>query len=560
MIKNSKMIDVSSLKLQHCVWELTLACNLSCIHCGSGAGKKRNDELNTFEAFDVISQLSKLKCALVTLTGGEPLLRKDWFEIASSIKKSGMMVNMVTNGSNVDEKTAKKIKEAGLVNIAVSIDGPEKIHDTIRGAGTYDRAMRGIAYLKKQNIPTTVLTTVNTLNLDKLESIRKSLEDMCVDSWRFQLARPMGNMSRHRDLIIDPKKLLTLLPNICDLNNKSKISINIGDCIGYHSIYDAKLRGLHKKEDACYWDGCQAGRKVLGIESNGNIKGCLSIQPGHDQDSRFIEGNTRQHQLKDLWFSRMNFVYNRQISDENLRGICKKCPNGKRCRGGAKCMAISMTGKMRGSPYCYYQQSHEFKKKDALNLSKNLAASAASFFLIWSGAGAENVSAANNSNRVDSQSEILEDKTNLKEQPNIYLASPKGTCIVPEPPMGCELGVVYGVNLPPNINNLNGKIVTNKEGKTKGLEGVTVTLAHESLSIIAETTTDSSGNYSFNGFPASLYYNLRFEKNSYQTIEIENIYICNYTMPETNLPDCKMSYHFPWSLFLPAIEINKQTR
>ena len=93
---------------RNCVWELTLDCNLNCVHCGSSAGRARHAELSTEEALDVVRQLRDLGCELVTLSGGEPLLRPDWFAIARAIADSGMYVNMVPNGLLVDDEVAAK--------------------------------------------------------------------------------------------------------------------------------------------------------------------------------------------------------------------------------------------------------------------------------------------------------------------------------------------------------------------------------------------------------------------------------------------------------------------
>ena len=103
---------------RNCVWELTLDCNLNCVHCGSSAGRARHAELSTEEALDVVRQLRDLGCELVTLSGGEPLLRPDWFEIARAIADSGMYVNMVTNGLLVDDEVAAKISRSGMATLA----------------------------------------------------------------------------------------------------------------------------------------------------------------------------------------------------------------------------------------------------------------------------------------------------------------------------------------------------------------------------------------------------------------------------------------------------------
>ena len=95
-------IEIEKLKPSYCVWELTLACNLRCGHCGSRAGKPRPDELSTSECLGVVKSLAELGCEVITLSGGEPTLRPDWYAIASSIREHGMIPNMVSNGYVLD--------------------------------------------------------------------------------------------------------------------------------------------------------------------------------------------------------------------------------------------------------------------------------------------------------------------------------------------------------------------------------------------------------------------------------------------------------------------------
>ena len=120
------------------------------------------------------------------------------------------------------------------------------------------------------------------------------------------------------------------------------IRIYEADCVGYYSSF---ANDLHCKK----WRGCQAGLQVIGIESNGDIKGCLSI---HGEE--FIEGNIRSRLLKDIWSDKSKFKYNRRFSPDMLTGICKGCKWGAICRGGCSEKAESYTGSLHQSPFCLY--------------------------------------------------------------------------------------------------------------------------------------------------------------------------------------------------------------
>ena len=116
------------------VVELTLHCNMNCIHCGSSAGKTRKNELTFQEWTTVFTQLSDLGCQQITLMGGEPFLRKEWYEIAQHIKNLGMQIIFMSNGYGIDNEIISKIKKLDPYAVAISLDGgSSEIHDSIRG-------------------------------------------------------------------------------------------------------------------------------------------------------------------------------------------------------------------------------------------------------------------------------------------------------------------------------------------------------------------------------------------------------------------------------------------
>ena len=118
--------------LRRCSWEITLACNLRCQHCGSAAGKAAVDEIGTGEALRVCRELADLGCREATLLGGEPFLRNDWDQIVSKLISLNIDVNIVSNGILVDTSMASRLADMGVSTIGLSIDGPEKIHNEIR--------------------------------------------------------------------------------------------------------------------------------------------------------------------------------------------------------------------------------------------------------------------------------------------------------------------------------------------------------------------------------------------------------------------------------------------
>jgi len=351
----NEWIDPDRCKPRYCVWELTLACNQRCGHCGSRAGKARPDELDTAEAQGVVRALAALGCEVITLSGGEPTLRPDWETIASAIREAGMIVNMVTNGYALDRPQAERMKACGLANVAVSIDGPEQIHEHIRGKGSFGRTTRSLGLLREVGLSTTVMTTVNTLNLHRLDEIHALALSAGADRWRCQLGKPMGNMKANAELALKPRDLLVLLPSLHRLNRRGPLRVGIGDSIGYYGPFDSELRSVSWKGKPQMWGGCQAGLQAIGIESDGGVKGCLSMQAFSNGPDPFREGGVRERSLERIWRDPAAFAYNRRFTPEDLTGFCARCQYRLACRGGARCVAAAVSGMLGEDLFCYHR-------------------------------------------------------------------------------------------------------------------------------------------------------------------------------------------------------------
>lgn len=347
-------LDLQTLdwRPRNTVWELTLACNLSCRHCGSRAGRARDREMDTRECLDVVAQLVDLGGELLTLSGGEPLIRHDWEAVAREGVRRGLVVNLVTNGTLVDDRVAGRLVDAGLSNVGVSIDGPEAVHDTIRGPGTFRAAVRGIGRLREAGMPVAVLVTVHRLNLPWLEWVCRQASDLGASQVRFQLGKPMGALKDRQDWVIAPRQLPGLVDRLVHLREASDIEVAVGDSIGYCTEADRSLRGWGWRGRPEAWHGCQAGMQALGIESDGGVKGCLSLQARSGPDDPFREGSLREAPLAHWWFRPGAFPYNRGQGARDLTGACRSCRHGARCRGGAKCVAAAFTGTLAENPYC----------------------------------------------------------------------------------------------------------------------------------------------------------------------------------------------------------------
>ncbi len=341
-----------------CVWELTLACNLRCKHCGSFAGSKRDREMTLDENLGVADQLAALGCRRVTLSGGEPTLHPDWDHIGKRLADHGIKVNLISNGWHWNASHVGRAKAAGLCGAAFSLDGFRAEHDQFRQPGSFDRVVAAIDACVADGLPVSVNTTVNRLNRHQLRELRDFLAGLGAFSMQVQLATPSGNMGQHRDLVLDPADLLWLVPELaalCRQNTRSFFTV-VADDIGYYGKPEQGLRD--DGSELPFWIGCRAGCQVIGIESNGNVKGCLSLPSSMHGEDRFVEGNLRARSLAEIWNAPGAFAYNRGFTEQQLTGFCRVCRYRDFCRGGCTWTVYCHADQGgTGNPYCFYYQA-----------------------------------------------------------------------------------------------------------------------------------------------------------------------------------------------------------
>ena len=137
-------------QLEYAVWEMTHGCNMRCQHCGSSCAQPYLDEMTTKECLHVCDELINMGVKFVTLTGGEPTTKKDWYVIAEKLSKAGIYTNIISNGWFVEDDLVEKIKQAGIAICAISIDGVKETHDRIRKEGSFEKDLLALKKLKYQ--------------------------------------------------------------------------------------------------------------------------------------------------------------------------------------------------------------------------------------------------------------------------------------------------------------------------------------------------------------------------------------------------------------------------
>jgi radical SAM protein with 4Fe4S-binding SPASM domain len=335
--------------LRICVWELTFACDARCVHCGSDAGKARAHELDTAEALALIGELALLGCQSVTFSGGEPLIRPDWPILARAVREAGMQLELITNGLSVAAQ-ADPIIACGFSAVTFSIDGPSEVHDKLRGvSGGLVRTLKGSQALRERGMRIGAVTQVNRENLHRLNDTLDLLIANGFSGWQLQLTMPHGRarQGNHDDsFCLQPSSLPGLETQLLALQARAPFFVQAADNIGYMSRHEPRLRTGWALVERC-WSGCAAGIQVVGITSDGTVRGCLSLPAGAAD-----EGNLRTRGFAELWNDPHAFAYNRAFSASDLGPGCRHCAFGTICRGGCQSLCWATTGAFHHNAHC----------------------------------------------------------------------------------------------------------------------------------------------------------------------------------------------------------------
>lgn len=344
--------DRKSLTPVHAVWEITLACDLKCLHCGSRAGSRRPRELSTEECLSLISQLARLGTRAVTLIGGEAYLRRDWVEIVRAIRGHGMDCTLQTGGLHLTAERIDAAVAAGLQGAGLSIDGLAEVHDRLRGVlGSFDAAFKALYLLRERGLPISVNTQITTATVPQLRELMDRIINAGVTSWQVQLTVAMGRAADHPELLLQPYELLELMPLLAELYReglKRGLLIQPGNNIGYFGPYESLWRG--SGDERVHWTSCNAGQNSIGIEADGTIKGCPSLPT-----SPYAGGNIRDLTLSDIWRTAPELSFTRARTADDLWGFCRDCYYADVCRAGCTWTAHVLFGRAGNNPYCHHR-------------------------------------------------------------------------------------------------------------------------------------------------------------------------------------------------------------
>ena len=333
-------------------WELTNACNLACIHCRASAIKDpAPDELSTTEAKHFVDELIEYK-PIIILTGGEPLLRSDVYDIAQYASGHGLRVVLATNGTLLTPDIARHLKEVGIQRVSISIDGSTKeTHDIFRGEpGAFDGAMCGINMLKNEGISFQINTTITKRNLTQIPNIYDLALELGASALHIFLLVPTGRGEEIESEEIPPQEYERVLNWFYDKSRTSRIQLKATCAPHYFRIMRqrAKAEGIKITREThgleAMTKGCLGGSGFCFVSSIGNVYPCGYLPA--------LAGNIRQKPFKFIW--EKSKVFNDLRDPGMLKGKCGDCEYRAVC-GGCRARAYASTGDyLEEEPYCMY--------------------------------------------------------------------------------------------------------------------------------------------------------------------------------------------------------------
>ena len=306
------------------IWDCTRRCNLNCEHCGAKKETYRN-ELTTEQIKRVIKRLAQMKGKYFTVTGGEPLLRPDLFEVFAYAKEQGLLTGLATNGYLIDQKKAVEISRL-FDTVQISLDGTARTHNKIRGSNdSHRRILQAIQLLQRTKCrQLTIASVITATNVAEVERLAEEVLALGVDSWKIMTVMPIGRVESNKRLHLNSEEFTNLLETA--KKYQSKIRIDFGENLGHLGKFESRLRN-----EAFL---CPVGFATCCIGTDGNVRGC----PEEPDTKYFREGNVLEQDLDEIWQKGFRKYRQRELVENN--SDCQQCRYLKNCYGGCWVMKL----------------------------------------------------------------------------------------------------------------------------------------------------------------------------------------------------------------------------
>ncbi len=344
------------------VWNSTKTCNLKCRHCYMNSdARKYRDELTTEEAKSFIDDLAEFRVPVLLFSGGEPLVRPDFFELAEYAAEQGLRPTLSTNGTLITRETARRIKDIGVGYVGISLDGLKDVNDKFRGVdGAYEKAMQGIENCVAVGQRVGLRFTINRHNLQELDHIFDFIEEENIHRVCFYHLVYSGRGSQMMEEDVTPeesrKAMDTIIRRTKEFEERGlekEILTVDNHCDGVYMYLKALAEGDEKT----------AAQIMEYISRNGGNRSGIAfgeVDPlGYVHPDQFTQhytfGNVRERKFGDIW-SDTGHPIMKGLKDRKhlLKGRCGKCRFLDNCNGNFRTRAEARTGDFwESDPSCY---------------------------------------------------------------------------------------------------------------------------------------------------------------------------------------------------------------
>ncbi|WP_379969375.1 radical SAM protein [Ectobacillus sp. sgz5001026] len=342
-------------------WELTEGCNLKCVHCRATAQPQRAaDELTDKQAYEVIDDIAKFdKKPILILTGGEPLYRPDFFDIASYASSKGIPVAMASNGTLITEEIARKIKDAGIKRVAISMDGPSaEIHDSFRGLpGAFEAALRGARNVQAMGLELQFNSTITTHNVEDIEKMFQLAQQMNVNALHLFMLVPVGcGLEIVESNMLSADKYEEVLRWFYNRSRAASFEVRATCAPHYYRIMRQEARKAGERITmqthgmAAVTKGCLGGTGVCFISHKGNVQPCgyLPVKAG----------NVLEQSLQTIWNE--SSVFQNLRNPSLLEGKCGVCEYTNVCSGCRARAYYAEENYLAEEPYCNHKPREQY--------------------------------------------------------------------------------------------------------------------------------------------------------------------------------------------------------
>jgi heme b synthase len=335
-------------------WETTRNCNLSCAHCRASAENQQYEgELGTKAGFVLLEQIAEVGSPIVILTGGEPLLRDDIFDLARHGTDLGLRMVMAPNGTLVTEAVAEEMATAGIQRISISLDGATKErHDGFRGVdGAFEGALRGIEAAKSRGIEFQINTTISRFNYDQIPDILRLAENLGAVALHIFLLVPTGRGKYILDQAITAKEYEKTLNWFYDQKKETRLQLKATCAPHYYRILRQRAR-----EEGVSVTFSSHGLDAVSRGCLGGTGFCFISHTGIVQPCGFLDlpcGDVTRESFVRIWHD--SEIFNKLRDYKQLEGKCGICEYKAVC-GGCRARAYEATGDyLAEEPLCSYQ-------------------------------------------------------------------------------------------------------------------------------------------------------------------------------------------------------------